>query len=166
MTFYIISDADQIVENYHSRPTDEQLQTLADEMDICLYVIEGEHTGMEAYPAVIEQEPPADDALADDLALAWISKHTRLEVDSPAYRELVRAFLQMSRKPAQPPAALVAALRPLAAAAEKALAVLWTDNDSRGYGTDEEGEAAMQLRTAIAAARAALAGVASERGPE
>lgn len=52
MTFYIISDAGQIVENYHNRPTDEQLQKLADEMELCLYVIEGDHTGMEAYPAI------------------------------------------------------------------------------------------------------------------
>lgn len=58
-------------------------------------------------------------------------------------------------------AALVAALRDLATEAEKALGILWTDNDSRGYGTAEEGEAAMQLRTAITAARAALAGVSS-----
>lgn len=33
--------------------------------------------------------------------------------------------------------------------AEKALSVLYTDNDALGYGTEEEGQAAMELRTAI-----------------
>lgn len=36
--------------------------------------------------------------LADDLALGWISKYTQIGIDSKAYRELVRAFLQFGDK--------------------------------------------------------------------
>lgn len=51
MGYYLISEDDgKVVGYYDFRPTDEQLQNEADEMQCAIYVIEGQHAGMTAEP--------------------------------------------------------------------------------------------------------------------
>ena len=52
--YYFVDETDHILEALGQLPSQSQLQEMADEFHCPIYVIEGQHIGMTAYPSVPE----------------------------------------------------------------------------------------------------------------
>lgn len=109
------------------------------ELDLRLYTLrdvglfqDGFRAGLEYQESQLAQ---GNDSRADDLAQEWIVKHTHIELDGKAYRELVRAFLQFG----QVQTAELAALQAENAKLRAALNMVNTRIDDGG-GDNKESE--------------------------
>ena len=62
--YYIICDG-QLVDSLDKRPTHEELQQWANDLDAEAYVIRGEHAGMSVYPDDDKDDEPSNNFLSE-----------------------------------------------------------------------------------------------------